>query len=82
MEQAMLDRFEGEIAVLLVGAAQRPLEVSRAHLPHDVREGQWLMVELHDDTIVRVTIDTEATAAAQQRIQEKLARLRRGEHLR
>jgi hypothetical protein len=82
MEQAVLDRFEGEIAVLLIGTAQRPLDVPRSQLPPEAHEGQWLRLELSDGQLVRVEIDLEATEAARARIQEKLERLRRGDHLR
>ena len=81
MEQAVIDRFEGETAVLLIGTAQRPLDVPRSQLPSEAREGQWLRVELSDGQLVRVEIDLEATEAARARIQEKLERLRRGDHL-
>lgn len=82
MEQAVIDRFEGEIAVVLIGETQRQLDVPRSQLPPDAREGQWLNVEVHGDKVVRVEIDAQATDAARVRIQEKLERLRRGDHLR
>jgi hypothetical protein len=82
MEQAVIDRFEGEIAVLLIGETQRQLDVPRSQLPPEAREGQWLRVEIHGSQVMRVEIDAQASEAAQARIQEKLERLRRGDHLR
>lgn len=81
IETAVIDRYEGQMAVLLVGKEQRVLDIPRASLPHDARPGVWLQIELDGETLVKATVDAEATAAAQARIAEKLARLRRGEHL-
>ncbi len=81
MEQAYIDRFEGDYAVIMVGAEQLPMDVLRHHLPRQSREGQWLRVEIVANQLVSAHIDTAATEAARQRIQEKLERLRRGDHL-
>ncbi|HEU4326737.1 MAG TPA: DUF3006 domain-containing protein [Roseiflexaceae bacterium] len=82
MEQAVIDRFEGALAVLLVGEERLPLDVPRVRLPHAAEPGQWLLVELSDGELLRAELDPEATEAARRRIQDKLARLRRGDHLR
>lgn len=82
MEHAVIDRFEGDLAVLLVGAGRQPLDVPRAQLPRQAGPGQWLQIEIADGQLVRAELDPAATEAAQRRIQDKLARLRRGEHLR
>lgn len=81
MEQAVIDRFEGNVAVLLVGNARQPLDVPRAQLPEHSDPGQWLQVEIADGRLVRAELDLQATEAAQRRIHEKLERLRRGDHL-
>lgn len=81
MEQAVIDRLEGDRAVLLVGEEQRPIDVPRRRLPRRAREGHWLLVEVVEDQVVSARIDRAATKAARRRIQEKLERLRRGEHL-
>jgi hypothetical protein len=78
---AVIDRFEGDIAVLLVGSAQRIVDVPREHLPPGVEAGQWLRVQLDGDVLMHAAPDADATEDARQRIQEKLARLRRGDHL-
>lgn len=80
-EQAIVDRFEGSYAVLLIGESRRLLDVPRQHLPLHTQEGTWLQVEVRDDQLVAAEIDDAATAAARQRIQDKQARLRRGDHL-
>ncbi len=79
---AVIDRFEGAVAVLLVGADQQVVDVPRDQLPRDAQPGQWLRVVWDGDAIRQITLDHDATAAAQQRIATKLARLRRGDHLR
>jgi DUF3006 family protein len=81
-ELAVIDRFEGAIAVLLVGSAQRVVDVPRERLPVGVEAGQWLQVQLEGDVVMHAAPDRDATEDARQRIQEKLARLRRGDHLR
>jgi hypothetical protein len=81
MQSAVIDRFEGDVAVLLLGKMREQLDVPRSLLPPEAREGVWLRVEIEDGIIVRAVIDDDMTAAVQARIQEKLARLRRGEHL-
>ena len=81
MEKAVIDRFEGKVAVLLVGDAGRVLNVARKALPRGAREGQWLQVDLEGDELRSATIAAAETARARQRIMETLERLRKGEHL-
>jgi hypothetical protein len=79
---AVVDRLEGTQAVLLVEPDQRVIDVPRAHLPSDTRAGDWLQLEIVGGVVVAMTQDEVATEAARTRIQDKLARLRRGDHLR
>jgi hypothetical protein len=81
-ESAVIDRFEGQSAVLLVGSEQRVVDVPRDRLPSGVQPGQWLRIQLNGETLVQVIVDADATETARRRIEEKLARLRRGDHLR
>ena len=70
--QAMIDRFEGDLAVLLVGEEGTAVNVPRSDLPGDVRQGDVLRLE--------VVVDRESTEGARENIQEKIERLkRRGE---
>jgi hypothetical protein len=78
--KAVIDRFEGDKAVLLVGEEQDALVVPRAKLPKGVKEGHWLKVDVKDDRVLSAEIDEEETSRAKERINEKLAKLRRGEH--
>jgi hypothetical protein len=81
MIKATIDRFEGKMAVLIVGTDEMRLDVLRTRLPKGIREGTWLQVEIKDNEIISATIDEEEMARAKQRIVEKLAALRRGDHL-
>lgn len=80
-EKAVIDRFEGAQAVLLVGDNERQVVIPRKSLPKEAKEGKWLKVELDGEKMVSAVIDEEKTARARQRIMEKLTRLRKNEHL-
>ena len=82
IEKAVIDRFEEEQTVLLVGDDERQVVVPRKSLPKGAREGHWLKIELEGNKVLSATMDQEETARARQRIAEKLERLGRGEHLR
>jgi hypothetical protein len=78
--KAVIDRFEGDKAVLLVGEEEDKLIVPRSSLPAGIKEGQWLQVDVVDDRVLSATIDKAETNKRVERIEEKLARLRRGDH--
>jgi hypothetical protein len=79
--KAVIDRFEEDKAVLLLGDESTPLVVARKALPKKAREGTWLQVEIADGRLLSAAIDAEETARAKERIAAKLAALRGGEHL-
>jgi hypothetical protein len=81
LEKAVIDRFEGDYAVLFVGEENRQVIVPRKEIPEGAAEGEWLKVELDGDHVLHVEVDEAETASAKQRIAEKLDRLRRGKHL-
>lgn len=66
---ATIDRFEGEVAVLLVGPEQTPVNIPRSDLPEGAEQGDVLRLE--------VTIDREETERRRESIQEKIERLKR-----
>lgn len=82
-KQAVLDRFEGEWAVLIWVDQQESSELvmRREQLPATAQEGDWLFIRYSGDELISIVSDEEAASAAQERIEAKLARLRRGEHL-
>lgn len=79
--KAVVDRFEGTVAVLLVGEDRAQVIAPRAVLPRGTREGTWLQIELADGVVTSAVLNVAETEAAKKRIMEKLGRLRRGEHL-
>lgn len=77
-EKAVIDRFEEDLAVLLVGEDQEQYFVALDELPEGARPGHWLQVEVHPDDLVVLGIDFEETERVRRRIEQKLRRLRRG----
>jgi hypothetical protein len=71
-----VDRFEGTQAVLVDSTGKRKWNVQRLQLPAGTREGDWLLVEMDEETIGNLKPDPEAKQAAQKRIDEKLELLR------
>jgi DNA polymerase III delta prime subunit len=80
MMKAVIDRFEGEYAILIVGDDEQRLNVSRKLLPKEVKEGNWLQVDIVGGEVSNITVDEPETEKARQRIAEKLARLRKGDY--
>jgi hypothetical protein len=81
MIKAVIDRFEGDFAILFISDGKKHLDVPRKSLPEGSREGTWLQVELDGDTLLHVQLDPEETARVRERIAEKRAKLMRGDHL-
>ncbi len=81
MMKAVIDRFEGKYAVLILGEGERQLNVPRTLLPKKAKEGSWLQVEIENESLLSAVLDEAETDNAKQRIAEKLERLRRGNHL-
>jgi hypothetical protein len=80
MKKAVIDRFEGEYAILIVGEDEQRFNVLQKALPRKAKEGSWLQVEIQNGEVFNITIDEEETERARKRIAEKLERLRHGEH--
>jgi hypothetical protein len=78
--KAVIDRFEGDLAVLLVGEGERRVNVPRDQLPPGASEGDWLEVEMACGSARSIRTDPDATERARERIQSKLDYLRKGEH--
>jgi hypothetical protein len=79
--KAVIDRFEGSIAILDAGEGKKKMEVARADLPKGCKEGDWLKVELEGEKLVKAEPGREETARARKRIKDKLAALLRGDQL-
>ena len=61
MISAYIDRFEGELAVLLLGDAMKKVNFPKQFLPPEVHEGDYLKID--------IAFDAEATEAAEQEAQ-------------
>ena len=47
--KAVIDRFEGDYAIVLVGDNEIKVDIPRKLLPKKVREGTWLNVSFEPD---------------------------------
>jgi hypothetical protein len=75
IQKACINRFEGEHAILLVD--DKPLVFPKSLLPKNVKEADWLQIEIEGTRLMNAKIDSEEKAKTAKRIKEKLARLRR-----
>jgi hypothetical protein len=77
---AVVERFDGDTAIIeTVGGTEYRLE--SAQLPVGCKVGHHLQMELENGDVKRIKIDEDATAHAQERIDDLMDRLRRGDHL-
>lgn len=75
--KAVLDRIEDQQhAVLLVGEQQHERVVPANTLPAGTKPGDWLRVRFEGDAVLAISVDLQETEQTQQRIADKLARLR------
>jgi hypothetical protein len=70
-----IDRFEGNVVILLDQSGQKRFDYPCAKLPSGLSEGDWLMADLQGDRITSLRADPEAMQAAKSRIEGKLERL-------
>ncbi len=66
--KAVIDRFEGNFAVLLVGESELKVDLPKALLPPGAKEGSWLSVELQ--------LDQELTRNREKKVSSLLERLK------
>lgn len=67
---ATVDRFENDLAVILVGPKEIRLYVPRIHLPAGVREGDVLNMTF--------SVDRRATGARRKAVKALIRRLKQG----
>ena len=80
MIKAAIDRFEENMAVLILEPDARRLDVPRELLPDGAREGHHVLVEFDGEHATKIVLDEDETSLARERIKAKLERLRRGKH--
>lgn len=64
MISAYIDRYEGNLAVLLLGEEMKKVNFPREFLPDDVGEGDYIKID--------IALDKEANEAAEQEALELL----------
>ena len=64
MISAYIDRYEGDLAVLLLGEEMKKVNCPRKFLPEDVDEGDYIKID--------IALDQEANEAAEQEALELL----------
>lgn len=67
--KAVIDRFEGDFAVMLFGDKEIKVEVPRQLLPENAREGSWINVSFE--------LDDEGTNEQEKKIQGLLEKLKK-----
>lgn len=81
MRKAVLDRFEEQMAVFILDDTGEVISYPRSKIAVDISEGDYVLLIIEAGSIQDLVHDEESTEAARKRIQEKLDRLRRGDHL-
>lgn len=67
--KAVIDRFEGDFAVMLFGDKEIKVEVPRQLLPENAGEGSWINVSFE--------LDDEGTKKQEEKIQGLLEKLKK-----
>lgn len=77
MYSGYLDRFTDTTdALILVDSLQQQFHVPASSLPPNSVAGTWLLVEIQDDEITTIQIDTEKTQAMVQEVEDRMQRLK------
>jgi len=69
--KAVIDSFEGDFAILLVGEEEEKRDVLRNQLPAGAKEGSWLII--HTDGY---ELDRDGEAAQRKKIKGLLQKLK------
>jgi len=68
--QAIIDRFEENKAVLLVGEAEIPVIFPRKYLPEKIGEGDYVQLEIFYDEAATKKANAEAKALQQLAVEQ------------
>ena len=66
MISAYLDRFEGNLAVLLIGDEEKKVNFPKEFLPAEVEEGEYLKLEISRDEEKTAEAEAEALSLLQE----------------
>jgi hypothetical protein len=75
-KKAVIDRFEGNLAVIVLETNDKQMIYLKNNLPIGVKEGDWLLIEIQGDEIIKINIDIQAKENAKRRITRKMEKLR------
>ena len=67
--KAVIDRFEGDYALVLFGEDEIKVDIPKMLLPEGAKEGSWLSINFE--------LDVEGESKQRERIEKKLERLKR-----
>ena len=67
--KAVIDRFEGDYAIVLFGEDEIKVDMPKILLPEGAKEGSWLNINFE--------LDVEGEMKQRERIESKLERLKR-----
>ena len=69
-QRAVVDRVEGDVAVLLVGDAEREFPIAVTDLPSGIDEGGWLVVRVDGDVLTVFGPDPGGEAARRDHVSD------------
>ena len=67
--KAVIDRFEGDYAIVLFGEDEIKVDIPKILLPEGAKEGSWLKINFE--------LDVKGEIKQRERIKNKLERLKR-----
>lgn len=73
--KGVLDRYEDDMAVILVEALNEELVVPQHVLPANSKAGMWFDLELVDGSVSNMSIDWQITRQEQENVRELMKRL-------
>ncbi len=77
MYSGYLDRItETNEAIILIDSLQQQFHVPVSSLPPESMAGTWLLVDVQEDEIITIHIDTEKTHLMTQEVDERMQRLK------
>lgn len=71
----VLDRFEGNLVVLLMEEIDQELIIEKEQLPSNSRESTWFLIQKYKDGSYNISIDQEKTEIEKSKSKELLRKL-------
>jgi hypothetical protein len=78
--KAVIDRFEGDFAVLILPEGDQRLNLPREVLPAKAKEGSRLTLDIIGGEPRNIKFDPQQTETTRERVAAKLAKLRKTEN--